>query len=199
MSPTRAPRPDPEECHMSSAVDQAARSNCRTTTVGAVLVRDERIIATGYNGTVHGYRNCFADGCPRCKARAQGQISPGAALGSCICVHAEQNALLMAARFGIRVEGTECWVTTEPCLDCTKQLIQSKVSKVVYWNPYVYKREEEQLGILRSKLRKHAEASVQPTLFARWTPPPPDVLDLKGRYSAITERQKEWAARNGRQ
>jgi dCMP deaminase len=125
-------RPEPGEYLLSMAVDQAATCNCRKTAVGAIIARNDRIISTGYNGTIGGFKNCVDGGCPRC----MDAVPSGTQLDRCICVHAEQNALLTAARFGVRVEEAECWVTTEPCLDCTKQLIQAELSKVYYWKPY---------------------------------------------------------------
>jgi dCMP deaminase len=127
------PRPERSEYLLSMAVDQAARCNCRKTAVGAVIVRDDRIISTGYNGTIAGFANCIDGGCPRC---ADATVISGSQLDRCICVHAEQNALLAAARFGVRVEGAACWVTNEPCLDCTKQLIQAELAMVNFWRPY---------------------------------------------------------------
>ena len=96
---------------MAMAVDQAARCNCRKTPVGAIITRDDRVVSTGYNGTVAGFQNCIDGGCPRC---SDPDVPSGTQLDRCICVHAEQNALLAAARFGVTVGGAVCWVTNEP-------------------------------------------------------------------------------------
>src|SRR5688572_15127149 len=142
MSSERAaPRPERGEYLMSIAVDVAARCNCRKTVVGAVIARAGRICSTGYNGTVTGFTNCIDGGCPRC---ADSDAESGTQLDRCVCVHAEQNALIAAARFGIQVEGGECWVTNEPCLDCTKSLIQARLDSVYYWHPYPLPREESE-------------------------------------------------------
>src|SRR5437879_4769268 len=146
---TTDPRPKPGEYLMSMAVDQAARCNCRKTAVGALIARDDRIISTGYNGTITGFTNCIDGGCPRCEDPS---VASGRELDRCICVHAEQNALLAAARFGVRVEDADCWVTTEPCLDCTKQLIQASIAEVIFWHPYVLPNPESQA--LRVRMRE---------------------------------------------
>jgi dCMP deaminase len=171
---------------MALAIDVAARCNCRKTVVGAILVRDGRIAATGYNGTIVGYKNCIDGGCPRCSD--PGVVS-GTELDRCICVHAEANALLAAARFGVPVAGAECWVTTEPCLDCTKSLIQARVGKIYYWREYELPRKESQ--DLRAEMRAHALATTE---FIKWTPDS-DVLGLEMRYQAIVARLKAYAER----
>src|SRR5262245_5985599 len=142
MGPASYPRPKRDEYLMSMAVDQAARCNCRKTPVGAVIARDDRVISTGYNGTITGFANCIDGGCPRC---SDPNVLSGTRLDRCICVHAEQNALLTAARFGVRVERAVCWVTNEPCLDCTKQLIQARLAEVRYWNAYPLQEDAQML------------------------------------------------------
>jgi dCMP deaminase len=180
-------RPERGEYLMSIAIDVAARCNCRTTVVGAVITRDGRIASTGYNGTVVGYTNCIDGGCPRC---ADPEAESGTQLDRCICVHAEQNALLAAARFGIGVEGAECWVTTDPCLDCTKSLIQARVRKVVYWQPYRLPRPESEE--LRSSMREHA-ANI--TVLEQWKPDS-DVLELQPRYDRIKVRLRTYVEKS---
>ena len=95
-------RPDPGEWLMSLSVDTAARCNCKKTVVGAVIVRDGRLIATGYNGTIVGFPNCIDGGCARCD---DPEDESGSQLDRCICVHAERNALLTAAQFTGGVKG----------------------------------------------------------------------------------------------
>lgn len=175
-------RPEPGEVLMSVAVDQAARCNCRKTPVGAIIARDDRIISTGYNGTIAGFTNCIDGGCPRCQDPT---VPSGTQLDRCICVHAEQNTLLAAARFGVRVEEAACWVTTEPCLDCTKLLIQARVGQVYYWKPYVLPNPESQA--LREAMRAHARDSIPSARFEPWRPKA-DVLNLEPRYEAIKDR-----------
>jgi dCMP deaminase len=169
---------------MSLAVETAARSNCRARAVGALITSDGRLIAAGYNGTITGFTNCIDGGCPRCRAK----VSSGTQLDRCICVHAEQNALLSAAQLNNGVKGGECWVTTEPCLDCTKSLIQAKVAKIYYFQPYGLPVPESQQ--LRDEMRQHAfeKRRIQ---FIEWSPDS-DVLHLKERYADINARLKDY-------
>ena len=179
------PRPDRGEWLMSIAVATASRCNCKKTVVGAVITRDGRIIATGYNGTIVGFPNCIDGGCPRCD---DPDAVSGTQLDRCICVHAEQNAVLTAAQFTGGLKGAECWVTTEPCLDCTKTLIQAQVSKVVYWRPYVLPQPESQA--VRTKMREHAFTHDQ-IQFVQWEPST-NVLDIESTYNAICARLAEY-------
>ncbi len=123
-------RPDRIEYYMGIALAVRRRANCLGSHVGAVLVLEDRIISTGYNGTPAGMVNCDQGGCDRCANRERYQSGQGYDL--CICVHAEQNALLTAARFGIAVQGSTCYTTIRPCFGCTKELLQAGVSEVRY-------------------------------------------------------------------
>jgi dCMP deaminase len=128
-------RPARAEYYMGIAIAVRRRANCLGSRVGAILVLDDRIIATGYNGTPAGLPNCDEGGCERCANRERYPAGQGYDL--CICVHAEQNALLVAARFGIAVAGATCYTTTRPCFGCTKELLQARVKEVRYlhdWN-----------------------------------------------------------------
>ena len=84
------PRPSWDAYFMELATVVASRSNCSRRHVGAVVVRNRHILATGYNGTPYGVKNCFEGGCPRCS----GETKSGAKLDECLCVHAEQNAII---------------------------------------------------------------------------------------------------------
>jgi dCMP deaminase len=186
MSSRKPYRPESGEYLLSMAVDQAARCNCRKTPVGAIIARDDRIISTGYNGTIGGFANCVDGGCPRCGDK---DVVSGTQLDRCICVHAEQNALLAAARFGVRVQGAACWVTNEPCLDCTKQLIQAELGEVWYWKLYPLQTEQQKL---RDEMRRHAvrRNATRKTQFKEWSPDS-NILDLEARYAAIKTRIDE--------
>lgn len=124
-----------------------AGANCLGSQVGAVLVRDNRVISTGFNGTPSGFPNCTDGGCVRCsdsdlikQGRGADATDPdhtsGRALDRCICVHAEQNAFLTAARFGTRVEGTTLYTTLSPCFGCLKEAVQAGVMRVVFAERY---------------------------------------------------------------
>jgi dCMP deaminase len=122
--------------YMGIALAVRERANCVGSRVGAVLVLDDRVIATGYNGTPMGMRNCDEGGCERCND--PDRFPSGSGYDVCICVHAEQNTLLTAARFGIAVRGAVLYTTMRPCFGCTKELLQAEVSEVKYlheWEP----------------------------------------------------------------
>ncbi|MFL5386957.1 MAG: deoxycytidylate deaminase [Longimicrobiaceae bacterium] len=129
-------RPGPDEYFMGIAIAVRSRADCSGNRVGAVIVKDRRIVSTGYNGTPHGMLNCSEGGCHRCAHREQ--HSSGMGYDLCICVHAEQNALLAAARFGIAVEGSTMYTTMRPCFGCTKELLQARVDAVYYLHDWVH-------------------------------------------------------------
>jgi|SRR5699024_6561206 len=102
----------------------ALRSTCTRLMVGATIVRDKRIIAGGYNGSVSGGVHCVDEGCYVID-------------GHCVrTIHAEANALLQCAKFGVPTENAEIYVTHFPCLQCSKQIIQSGIKAVYYSNDY---------------------------------------------------------------
>lgn len=121
-------RPGWDEYFMRIARMVASRSNCVKRKVGAVIVRDRRIISTGYNGTPRGTRNCNEGGCPRCNSFAQG----GTRLDECLCSHGEENALTQAAYHGVSVRGASLYSTFCPCLTCTKMIINAGIEEVVF-------------------------------------------------------------------
>ena len=132
-------RPEHPEYFMQIAMAVRERANCLGSRVGAVLVLGDRVIATGYNGTPENMTNCDEGGCDRCANREH--YESGTAYDICICVHAEQNALLSAARFGTAVEGAVLYTTTRPCFGCTKELLQAHVSAVYYLHEWSHPDE----------------------------------------------------------
>lgn len=124
-------RPTWDQYFMQLASLGAQRSNCMKRRVGCVVVEDKRVISTGYNGTPRGLKNCTDGGCPRCN---DGQGS-GVGLGTCLCLHAEENALLEAGRARIR-KGTVLYCDTCPCLTCSIKIVQVGISEVVYSQGY---------------------------------------------------------------
>lgn len=102
----------------------ALRSTCERLSVGATIVRDKRIIAGGYNGSISGGVHCRDEGCYVID-------------GHCVrTIHAEMNALLQCAKFGVPTSGAEIYVTHFPCLQCCKAIIQSGIKKVYYAEDY---------------------------------------------------------------
>lgn len=129
-------RPTWDSYFMRLADLAALRSNCMKRRVGCVVVRGNRVIATGYNGTPRHLTNCNEGGCPRCN---DGQGS-GAALSTCLCLHAEENALLEAGRDritgGQNDEKSVLYCNTCPCLTCSIKIVQSGIKEVVYAQSY---------------------------------------------------------------
>ena len=110
----------------------ATRSSCLRRHVGAVLVKDTRVIATGYNGAPAGVTHCEVTGCLRQKLN----VPSGERHELCRGLHAEQNAIIQAALYGISTEGATIYCTTKPCSICTKMIINAKISKIVYEEYY---------------------------------------------------------------
>ena len=124
--------------------------------VGCVLVREKRVIATGYNGTPRGLKNCGDGGCPRCN---DGQGS-GVSLASCLCLHAEENALLEAGRERIR-EGAVLYCDTCPCLTCSIKICQVGITEVIY--SFSYSMDTETAAVFAEagvRLRQFIPVSV---------------------------------------
>ena len=110
----------------------ATRSNCIRMQVGAIIDKDKRIIATGYNGTPHGIQNCIDGGCKRCSDRETNKINEGKDKEKCICIHAEQNAIIQSALHGASTLGGELYSTVEPCIACSKMIINAGITRVVF-------------------------------------------------------------------
>ena len=126
-------RPSWDEYFMQIADVAATRSTCVRRHVGAVLVSDRHILATGYNGVPAGIEHCSERGC----LRESLGIPSGTKHELCRGLHAEQNALIQAARHGgIAKDGATLYCTAHPCAQCAKMLINAGVSRVVYRNEY---------------------------------------------------------------
>jgi len=125
-------RPSWDEYFMKIAQVAALRSNCVKRKVAAVIVRDKRVISTGYNGTPRGTRNCYEGGCPRCNNLADS----GTRLDECLCSHGEENAIIQAAYHGVSVKDATLYTTFAPCLMCTKMTINAGIREVVYNQDY---------------------------------------------------------------
>jgi dCMP deaminase len=125
-------RPSWDRYFMDIAQQVASRSNCIKRKVAAVIVKNGRIISTGYNGTPRNTRNCFEDGCPRCN-----RIGPsGKDLSECYCSHGEENAIVQAAYHGIAIRESTLFSTFAPCLLCTKMIINAGIREVVFNQDY---------------------------------------------------------------
>ncbi len=113
-----------DQYFMAQSVLLSMRSTCSRLSVGATIVRDKRIIAGGYNGSVSGDVHCIDEGCYMVE-------------GHCVrTIHAEMNAILQCAKFGVPTENAEIYVTHFPCLQCTKMILQAGIKKIHYLTDY---------------------------------------------------------------
>ncbi len=125
-------RPSWDDYFMAIARMVAKRSTCLRREVGAVLVRDRRILATGYNGAPAGLRHCEEVGC----LRQDSGIPSGERHELCRGLHGEQNAIIQAAYHGISIGGATLYCTNKPCVICTKMLINAGIKKIYYEDGY---------------------------------------------------------------
>ncbi|WP_440952884.1 deoxycytidylate deaminase [Methanococcoides sp. FTZ1] len=125
-------RPSIDEYFLEIASVVAKRSTCLRNKVGAVIVRDKRILSTGYNGAPSNIEHCLDIGC----IRQQNNIASGTMHEKCRAVHAEQNAIIQAALHGVGIEGATVYCTHQPCILCAKMIINSNIKRVVFSTKY---------------------------------------------------------------
>ena len=125
-------RPSWDEYFMEFAELARKRSTCLRRGVGAVIVKDNRVIATGYNGVPKGIRHCSETG----RLRQQLGVPSGKMHELCRGLHAEQNAIIQAACMGNSIEGGTLYCTTQPCVICTKMIINAGIKRVVIKESY---------------------------------------------------------------
>jgi len=125
-------RPSWDQYFMDITRLVATRSTCLRRQVGAILVKERNILATGYNGVPSGISHCEAVGCLREKHK----VPSGERHELCRGLHAEQNAIIQAARHGINIDGSTLYCTTMPCIICTKMLINAGIKTVIYAEGY---------------------------------------------------------------
>ncbi len=128
----REKRPSWDSYFMQLAHVAAGRSTCLRRQVGAVIVKDKQILTTGYNGSPSGLQHCEQIGCLR---QSLG-VPSGERQEICRAVHAEQNAIVQAAKHGVAITGADLYVTHQPCVLCTKLLINVGIIRVFYRYPY---------------------------------------------------------------
>lgn len=130
--PEKSVRPSWETYFMDIALLVARRSTCLRRTVGAVIVKDKRILTTGYNGAPTGLRHCNDAGCLRNKLK----VASGERHELCAGLHAEQNAIIQAAFHGVSIRGATLFCTHFPCAICAKMLINAGIEKIYYRYEY---------------------------------------------------------------
>ena len=138
-------RPTWVEYFMDIADLVAKRSTCLRRQVGAVAVKDKRILATGYNGVPSGIPHCLEVGC----LREQEGIPSGERHELCRGIHAEQNVIIQAAYSGVAIQGASLYCTNLPCLICSKMLINSGIREIFYRQGYADRLSEDMLKTAR--------------------------------------------------
>lgn len=128
-------RPDWDEYFLKMAYLVAERSTCQRHHVGAVIVRNRRILTTGYNGAASGVKDCMELGCLRNERR----IPSGERHEICRAIHAEQNAIIQAGLHGIDVSGSTIYCTHSPCILCAKMIVNTKIKKFITSGNYTDK------------------------------------------------------------
>ena len=148
-------RPDWDEYFMEIAEVVRKRSTCLRRSVGAVIVKDRRILATGYNGAPSGIRHCLETGC----LREQLGVPSGERHELCRGIHAEQNAIVQAAYLGVSISGSTLYCTNQPCILCAKMLINADVELIVIKEGYPDRAAADMLkeaGIRVEMLGEHS-------------------------------------------
>ena len=125
-------RPSWEDYFMDIAVLVSKRSTCIRRSVGAVIIKDKRILSTGYNGAPSGISHCLDVGC----LRETMDIPSGERHELCRGIHAEQNAIIQAALYGVSIKDATVFCTNLPCSICAKMIINAGIKKIVYLHGY---------------------------------------------------------------
>ncbi|MFO7557706.1 MAG: cytidine/deoxycytidylate deaminase family protein [Desulfobacterales bacterium] len=139
--PERISRPDWDAYFMDITFLVAKRSTCTRRSVGAVIVKDKRILATGYNGAPSGIAHCIDIGC----LREELKIPSGEKHELCRGIHAEQNAIIQAAYHGVSIKESTLYCTNMPCSICAKMIINAGIKNIFYLNGYADKMAEKML------------------------------------------------------
>jgi dCMP deaminase len=143
-------RPDWDEYFLEITKVVAKRSTCLRRKVGAIIVKDKHILATGYNGPPSGLKHCEEVGCLREKLK----IPSGKMQEICRGLHAEQNAIIQAALHGISIKDAIIYCTNQPCITCAKMIINAGIKKIIFTGDYPDKLAIEMLKEAKIKLEK---------------------------------------------
>ena len=140
--PEQSSRPSWDEYFMDITFLVAKRSTCLRRAVGALVVKDKRILSTGYNGAPSGIRHCNETGC----LRETLNVASGENHELCRGIHAEQNAIIQAAYHGVSIKGATLFCTNLPCSICAKMIINAGIKKICYHSGYADTMSEEMLN-----------------------------------------------------
>ena len=136
---TKGGRPSWETYFMDIAELVAKRSTCLRRAVGAIIVKDKRVLTTGYNGAPTGIKHCIETGCLREKLN----VPSGERHELCRGIHAEQNAIIQAAFHGVSIKGATLFCTNQPCSICAKMIINAGIIKIYYRDGYADSMAQE--------------------------------------------------------
>jgi len=146
-------RPSWDDYFMQIAELVAKRSTCLRRKVGAILVRDKRILCTGYNGPPRGLAHCNEVGC----LREKWNIPSGQRQEICRGLHAEQNAIIQAALYGISIKDSVLYCTHQPCITCSKMIINAGIKKIIFKGEYPDSLAQDVLKEAGVRLIKYGE------------------------------------------
>jgi dCMP deaminase len=150
---TRRVRPSWDQYFMRMAELAATRSTCLRRQVGAVIVKDKKVLATGYNGAPSGLKHCLDIGC----LRDDLGIPSGERHELCRATHAEQNAIVQAAMFGVSIKDATMYSTTQPCILCTKLIINAGIRRIVIKDSYPDEMSKQMLKEAKVKIQIYLE------------------------------------------
>jgi dCMP deaminase len=150
-------RPSWDTYFMNITALVAQRSTCTRRAVGAVIVKDKRILTTGYNGAPTGIRHCLEVGC----LRETMNIPSGERHELCRGIHAEQNAIIQAAYHGVSVKDAILYCTNQPCAICAKMIINAGITKIFYQSGYADALSQEMLSEARVELIRYDDRSAK--------------------------------------
>lgn len=134
-------RPKWDDYFMKITQDVSERATCVKRQVGAIIVKDNRILSSGYNGTPKGFKHCEEVGC----IRKEMNVPSGQRHELCRGLHAEQNAIVQAAWHGVKIEGGTMYSNYQPCVICAKMMINAGIKKLVYSGGYPDELAQEML------------------------------------------------------
>jgi dCMP deaminase len=146
-------RPDNDTYFMRMAELVSTRSTCLRRQVGAVIVKEKRVLTTGYNGAPKGLRHCEEVGC----VRMENNIESGTRHELCRGVHAEQNAVIQAAYFGVSIKDSSIYTTNFPCVLCSKILLNAGIVEIIYKNDYIDSMSKNILDEAKTIVRRYVE------------------------------------------
>lgn len=176
-------RPSWHEYFMFIAKVVSSRSTCNSRPTGCVIVKDKRVLTTGYNGALSGMQHCTDKGPDFCYRRSVG-IPDDSKYNTCSSVHSEANAVAQASKYGISLFGSSAYLTLAPCYVCLKLLVSSGIEAIYYEHTY------DSLSTDRDKLWSHAPLGVGLKVYEQVIISPQSYSFILGNIEGITSERK---------